>query len=261
MASSSSFMTTLPRGLAMRVYLRSLALQASWNDERMQNLGLLATLAPWLRRQNLDVTRRRRFCQRHIGVFNTNPYLANIIIGGILRLESEALREGPAPTTTSIAAYRDTLARVCGSLGDQLFWLGLRPGIAMATILLGFFGQWRWLLVLVACFAMGQLLARGRWLADGYAMGLDIVDLLGRPAWNRAIRWTKRGALALTGVVAGIYVAGVLDLNDPGSSREWTVVGAVTGVLLPLVLRQRLPGEAQALVGLLLISGAVWLFG
>lgn len=258
---ASSLMTALPRGLAVRVYLRSLALQASWNDERMQNLGLLATLAPWLRRQDLDMTRRRRFCQRHIGVFNTNPYLCNLIIGGILRMEAEALREGPVPATTPIAAYRDTLARVCGSLGDQLFWLGLRPGLAMATILLGFFGHWPWLLALVTCFAVGQLLARGRWLADGYAMGLDIVDLLGRPAWNRAIRWTKRAALALTGVVAGVYIDGILDLNDPASPGDWSVAGAVTGLLLPLVLRQRLPGEAQALVGLLLISAAIWLFG
>jgi mannose/fructose/N-acetylgalactosamine-specific phosphotransferase system component IID len=88
---------------------------------------LLVALAPWLRRQDLDLTRRRRFCQRHIGLFNTNPYLANLVIGGLLRLESEDSREASTPAATSVLAYRDTLARVCGSIGDQLFWLGLRP--------------------------------------------------------------------------------------------------------------------------------------
>jgi mannose/fructose/N-acetylgalactosamine-specific phosphotransferase system component IID len=251
---------TLPRGLVSRVYLRSLALQASWNDERMQNLGLLVALAPWLRGQDLNVAVRRRFCQRHIGVFNTNPYLANLVIGGLLRLESEVSPEGHTPTTTSVAAFRDTLARVCGSLGDQLFWLGLRPGLAMLTILLGFLGQWPLLLAVVVLFGVAQLLARGRWLTTGYALGLDIVELLSRPAWHRAIRWTKRGALALTGVLAGIYVAGIMDAKMPGLSVWCQAAGAVVGFALPLLLRQRLPGEAQALVGLLLACGAVLLF-
>lgn len=253
--------TTLPRGLLGRVYLRSLALQASWNDERMQNLGLLAALAPWLRQQDLDMASRRRFCLRHIGGFNTNPYLANLVLGGLLRLESEDSREGRAPTATTAAAYRDTMTRVCGSLGDQLFWLGLRPGLAMATILLGFYGQWPLLLALVALFAVAQLLARRRWLAMGYAMGLDVVDLLSRPVWHRAIRWAKRGALALTGLVAGVYIAGILEMAAPGSPAWRPVASAAVGFALPLVLRQRLPGEAQALGGLLVTWGACLLFG
>ncbi len=251
---------SLPPGLVTHVYLRSLALQASWNDERMQNLGLLVALAPWLRRQDLEVASRRRFCQRHLGVFNTNPYLANLVIGGLLRLESEDSREGRTPTTTSVVAYRDTLARVCGSLGDQLFWLGLRPGLAMLTILLGLFGQWPLMLTVVALFGIGELLARGRWLVTGYALGLDIVDLLSRPVWHRAIRWTTRVALALTGVLAGVYIAGILDVNGLGASA-WRPAAAVgVGFALPLVLRQRLTGETQALVGLLLLLGAVLLF-
>lgn len=240
------------RGLLGQVYLRSLALQASWNDERMQNVGLLTALAPWLRRRDLDVTQRRRFCQRHIGVFNTNPYLANLIIGGVLRLEAENLREARPGAATPIAAYRDTLARVCGSLGDQLFWLGLRPTVALACILLGLCGRWAWVLAVVAAFAVAQLALRLRWLAAGYALGLEIVELLSHPAWHRAIRWVKRAALALTGVVAGVYIAGILDGNGPGQ-RVWpSLVAAAVGFLLPLTMRQRVPGEAQALSALVL---------
>jgi mannose/fructose/N-acetylgalactosamine-specific phosphotransferase system component IID len=251
---------SLPPGLFARVYLQSLALQGSWNDERMQNLGLLAALAPWLRRQDLDVPSRRRFCQRHIGVFNTNPYLANLVIGGLLRLESEDLREGRQPVVTGVVAYRDTLARVCGSLGDQLFWLGLRPGLAALTILLGLFGQWQALLAVVAVFAVGELVARGRWLAAGYALGLEIVELLSQPCWYRAIRAAKRLALALTGALVGVYIAGILDLNGPGWLAWRPAAGAAVGIALPLILRQRLPGEAQALVGLVLFWGAALLF-
>ena len=234
------------------VYLRSLALQASWNDERMQNVGLLTALAPWLRQRDLDVTQRRRFCQRHIGVFNTNPYLANLIIGGVLRLESENLHEGRAGTGTPVTAYRDTLARVCGSLGDQLFWLGLRPTVALVCILLGLCGCWPWVLAVVGVFAVGQLALRLRWLMAGYTLGLEIVELLSHPAWHRAIRWVKRAALALTGVLAGVYIAGILDGNGP-EQRVWPpLLAAAAGFLLPLMLRQRVPGEAQALSALAL---------
>lgn len=251
---------TLPRALLGRVYLRSLALQASWNDERMQNLGLLAALAPWLRRQDLEVNLRRRFCQRHIGVFNTNPYLANLIIGGVLRLESEVSPECAPPAATGVAAYRDTLARVCGSLGDQLFWLGLRPAVAVATILLGIGGHWAWLLAVVGLFAVGELGLRWHWLTRGYALGLDIVDLLGRPAWHRTIGWVKRGALALTGILAGVCVARLLAGGGPDLSSWRLGIAAVIGFALPLVLRQRVPGEAQAIVGFFLAWGTAWVF-
>ncbi len=255
-------MTTasLPPGLVTRVYLRSLALQASWNDERMQNLGLLVALAPWLRRQDLEVASRRRFCQRHLGVFNTNPYLANLVIGGLLRLEAEDSREGRTPDDDQrrglpghagaglrIAWRSAILAGTASGSGDVDH--PPRPLRAVAA-----------LLAVVALFGVGELLARGRWLVAGYALGLDIVDLLSRPVWHRAIRWTTRVALALTGVLAGVYIAGILDVNGLGASA-WRPAAAVgVGFALPLVLRQRLTGEAQALVGLLLLLGAVLLF-
>jgi mannose/fructose/N-acetylgalactosamine-specific phosphotransferase system component IID len=229
------------------VYLRCLALQASWNDERMQNLGLLAALAPWLRRRDPDLADRRRFCRRHLGVFNTNPYLASLVVGGLIRLEGD-----PAVTPATKVAFRDTLARVCGSLGDQLFWLGLRPVVALAAILLGLAGQWAAVLAAVGVFAVGQLWLRRRWLEAGYALGRDVVDLLARRVWYRAIVVAKRLALALTGLLAGVYIAGNPD-------REHAI-GVVIGLVLPLVLRQRIPGEAQALVGLALAIGValVW---
>ncbi len=84
----------LARVLKLRLFLRSLALQGSWNHERMQNLGLLVTLLPWLRRQPSDINRDRLFCRRYYEYFNTNPYLANLIIGGLVRLEQESLDSG-----------------------------------------------------------------------------------------------------------------------------------------------------------------------
>ena len=50
--------------LRLRVFLRSLCLQACWNHQRMQNLGLLGTMLPWLYRLERRADRDRRFCRR-----------------------------------------------------------------------------------------------------------------------------------------------------------------------------------------------------
>ncbi len=240
----------LPR-LAGAVYRRSLALQASWNTQRMQNLGLLACFVPWLRLRQLAPERQRRFCRRHFGYFNTNPYLANLIIGGLLRLEDDQARGETALPEATIVGYRDTLARACGSLGDQLFWLGLRPMVALLTVLLAVAGQGLAAVGVVVAFAACQMILRARWLEVGYASGLDIVDILANPAWHRAIVAAKRAALALTGLVAGLYFAGILD-RAGGTSLIVLVAAALGGIVLPSLLRQRVPGEAQLVLSLAL---------
>jgi PTS system mannose-specific IID component len=234
--------------MARRVFLRSLTLQASYNDQRMQNLGLLASLAPWLRGQSLDREQMRRICRRYYGYFNTNPYLANFVVGGLLRLEHERLG-GAVVTDRMVAGFRDTLARACGSLGDQLFWLGLRPALMMLACLLALVGRWELILALLAIFALAQFALRRRALALGYGLGSDVVDILARPTWHRAIALAGRTALFLTGVVAGLYFAGVLALRPVWGTGP--LLGAVAvALLLPFLLQTKVTGEVQLLLAL-----------
>lgn len=247
-ASSTTDNRHLPAAVARRVFGRSLTLQASWNDQRMQNLGLLAALAPWLRRQGLDREQRRRICRRYYGYFNTNPYLASYVIGGLLRLESDRLA-GQAISDRLVSGFRDTLARACGSLGDQLFWLGLRPALMVLACLLALVGRWETVLALVAAFTLAQFYLRWRALDLGFSRGCDVVDALARPAWHRAIAWTGRAALFLTGMTAGFYFAGILELAPPiGSGRVAAAV--VVGFAAPALVRQKSSGEVQFLLAL-----------
>lgn len=242
------------------VYVRSLTLQASWNPQRMQNLGLLTTLLPWLERRGWDQVRRRRFFRRYYGFFNTNPYLANFVVGGLLRLESDDVgREGEGEDEDIVATFRDSLARTFASLGDQLFWLGVRPAFVLTICLLALLGWWVAILVVVAAFALGQLELRRRALLSGWQLGFDIVDLLGRPVWHRWISGTKRLAMSLTGVLAGFYFARVWLTPGPGLSGL-VVLLVAAGLALPLVLRQRLPGEGLLLVAIPLAFAASFMF-
>jgi PTS system mannose-specific IID component len=237
-------------GLKTGLFLRSLTLQASWNPQRMQNLGLLAVLLTWLKRVPRNVGRDRLFCRRYFDFFNTNPYLANYLVGGLLRLER--MREAGEDLPPGFQeTFRDTVGRALASLGDQLFWLGLRPLLVMVVCLAGMGGQPAVVLAVTGVFAAGTLVLRWKALGVGYRLGPDIVDLLGNPAWHRAIAWAKRGGMAATGMVAGSYLARVWDLDAAaGGSPLWA--GIVVGFGLPLACRRRLPGEILVLVALVL---------
>jgi len=242
--------TRLGRRQRWELFRESLGLQGSWNPQRMQNLGLLAVMILWLRRRSRDVERDRLFCRRYYEFFNTNPYLANYLVGALLRLEAD--REDGVPTPHGRAAMvRDSLGRSLASLGDQLFWLGLRPAMVMGTGLLALQGSVAGVLVLVGVFAVAQFVLRWHALERGYALGMDLVDVLAHPAWHRAIAAATRLGMFLTGAVAGVYAVRLIAL-DGEVSGGLLAAGAALGLGLPLVLRRRLPGEALVVVALAL---------
>ena len=224
----------------------------------MQNMGLLVTVLPWLRRQSRQINRDRLFCRRYYEYFNTNPYLANLIIGGLVRLEQDHL-DADSDGSAMARTYRDSLCRAFASLGDQLFWLGLRPAMTMAVCLLGMFGRMVPILLLIGVFAVLQLGMRFWSLGRSYSLGLDIVDLINHPHWHQAIAGTKKAGMVLTGMVAGKYLVSMNNLDImPGKGLIW--FGVLLGLGLPLVIRKRLPGEGLlgvALVLALLLSFAI----
>lgn len=238
--------------LALRwsLFLESLGLQGSWNPQRMQNLGLLAVMSVWLRRRPRAVDRDRLFCRRYYEFFNTNPYLANYLVGALLRLECD--REGGVRIPKGLAAIvRDSLGRSLASLGDQLFWLGLRPAVVMGMGLLALHGSVVGVLALVGAVAAGQFVLRWRSLEVGYRLGMDLVEVLDHPGWHWAIAGAARLAMILAGAVAGVYGARIAGLAGEGSGGL-LAAGAALGLGLPLAFRRRLPGEVLVLVALAL---------
>jgi len=238
----------LPASVSGAIWIRSLALQAAWNRQRMQNLGFLTTLLPWLRRRTPGLQGRRFFCRRHFEMFNTNPYLANFIVGAVLRLEEER-RDADRSQSVQIKMVKNSLARSFASLGDQFFWLGLQPALMLLSCLLGFWwGIWPGLLVIVV-FALSQLELRRRSLTIGYRLGLDIVDVLDHPGWHRCIRQAKRATLVLVGCFLGCYLA---RLFNSGSKLPILVILLTVplGVGLPVLWRIRFVGEGWFLLAL-----------
>ena len=244
--------SALPAAVRRRMWWRLLGLQATWNQQRMQNVGLLVALGPWVDWRAVPAEERRRIARRYLGYFNTNPYLAPYVVGGLVRLEDERQRGGAVPDRLVIG-FRDSLSRACGAIGDQLFWLGMRPAVLALAALAGWALAW-WLAPLViGVVAAGQLVMRWRGLDLGYRRGPDVVAVLERRAWHRAVAWTGRAALVLTGLLGGLFFAAVFAAGnevDPLRVASSVAVGLGIAVLL----RPQRAGEVHFLAGVALIA-------
>ncbi len=239
--------------LRWSMFLRLLLLQASWNPQRMQNLGLLYCLLAWLRRQRTDTDFRRHFFRRYYEFFNTNPYLAGFLAGGLARLEADR-RRGAAIPRQMLRTYRDSLGRTFASLGDQLFWLGLKPALTLIACLLALRGSSLAALALFVVFGVCQLGLRWWSLGVGFGSGMEIPGILAHPLWHAAIRVIKRTALVAMGLAGGVFAARYQCLGG-GSRLAVFGMGIALGLLTPLALRRRLPGEIMLLIGFAVCLG------
>lgn len=176
---------------------RSLLLQASWNFERMQGLGVAFVLAPFLRRLYSGEALARAL-ERHVEYFNTHPFLAPGLLGASARIEEDAQASGG--DGREAAEFRQIMMAPCAAMGDAFFWGGLRPLAAVVGTFLALKGWWFAPLALLLVFNLPQLYARVVGVTKGYATGMGIVDLLQRSKLpDLAIR-LKQATVILLGI-------------------------------------------------------------
>ncbi len=111
-----------------RALLRLLAVQGTWNYERMLGVGMGYAAEPLLEDlKTVDPVRHSEAVVRSTEFFNCHPNLAGLALGAIARAEYEAM---PGP---QIVRLRTALCSPLGSLGDQLFWAGLVPAVERSS--------------------------------------------------------------------------------------------------------------------------------
>ena len=115
--------------------LRLLAVQGTWNYERMLGVGMGYAAEPLLEDlKSVDPVRHGEAVARSVEFFNCNPNLAGLALGATARAEYEAV---PGP---QIVRLRTALCSPLGAMGDELFWAGLVPvliGAALIAVVLG----------------------------------------------------------------------------------------------------------------------------
>ena len=208
----------------LRLLFRSFAIQGSWNFPQMQGLGFLFALSPWLRQVNTtgddadnaagdnvsndDGNVVRRSLRRHLGYFNTNPYMATYVLGVVARLEEEGQGE-------ESVRMRTNLMGPLGAIGDGLYWASFRP----------------------LCLLLALVIATIR---------VEIAPLLFLAAYN-AVHITDRWSYLNMGYEkAHVAIEGALSLKDRSVGRiSRKLIAPVVGFLLGFtVFRTGTPGTA-----------------
>lgn len=199
-ASGADSRPTLSRWVHWRVFLRSLFLQAAWNPQGMQNLGLAYAVFPALEKLYPERDRQMEAVRRHLVFFNTHPYVAAAIVGGVLYHEERIARGDESPER--VVAFKAALMGPLAALGDGFFWLSLKPAVgAFCAAMVPLLGAWAAVLFLVL-YNVVHLTLRARLYVLGLRRGDALVDdvaranLPTRGARLRSVAAASAGGLA-----------------------------------------------------------------
>jgi PTS system mannose-specific IID component len=213
------------------VAVRSLFLEAAWNSEGQQNLGLAAAIDPALKRIHPTGAALRSARERALDFFNTNPVLSGLAIGVILRLEEDVAAGRESPLERNRLSTNLNLA--LASMGDVLFWQSWLPFCALAAVLAVLsLDQWWAPLILPVLFSLPALPVRVGGLYLGYAQGVKIIDLLARLKVQRLAQRIRRIMALLTGVATVVLIPARAP-HDFSLGRLWATIFLVTtGILI-----------------------------
>ncbi len=208
------------------MFLRSFAIQGSWNYRTLLGAGLAFTLLPALRRlYGSDPARLDEAVRRHSGIFNSHPYLAPMAVGALAELEEEG------EDAAVIERFKKAIIGSLGTLGDRLIWAGWRPVcllFALALVLLRV--RW-WLVVAVflVVYNVGHLLLRIWAYHLGLSRGRGVGEQL-RRSWVPQLQrlMTLAGAFLL-GVLLPLLAAG--RLTGVRLALPWLLAAALAAVL------------------------------
>lgn len=227
----------LSRWVLFRVYWRSLLLQASWNPQGMQNLGLAYALFPALRQLYPDPQRQTEAVRRHLVFFNTHPYVAAAILGGVLFHEVKIARGEESPER--VIAFKAALMGPLAALGDGFFWLSLKPAVgALSAALVPVLHAWAAVLFLVL-YNVVHLTLRYRLFQIGLARGDRLVEEVARA--NLPLRGARlRGVAAASAGGLAMWLAITFGELQGGLWGQLLALGCVgLGVLSYVLVGKR----------------------
>lgn len=210
-------MRSLSRYTRWRVFYRSLFIQAGFNSAGLQSLGLLYALYPALKELYPDPHQQQEAAKRHLSAFNTHPYVAAAIIGGVLFHERRIVDGEEDPE--QVNQFKRALMGPLAAMGDGFFWLSLKPACgALAVVTVPWLGAGSAILFLVL-YNLVHLTARGYLFFLGMSRGEAMIEQLGRmniPWWSERLREVAAGcAGALAAFLAIQYGAHQGGLGAP----------------------------------------------
>ena len=234
-----------------RALVRLFSLQASWTYERMQGVGVGFAVEPLLRPLgSADDPRFREALGRAAGFFNANPFLAPAAVGAEARAEFDGV---PGP---QVERLRTALCGPLGSLGDRLFWTGLVPALASATVAAVALGAGPWPVLAFVVVHNVIRIGLAAWLLDlGWRHGLRVGGAISASVLPRA---STLAGLAAAAVGAFALPPAADWLMGDETPRE--VLGVLVLIATLLVVRRIAGHRASAAALTLALAAGVLLW-
>ncbi len=185
----------MKRSTLVKIFLRSLTIQASFSAWRMQSLGFAFAMLPWIRLENSGRAKIAEALSRHLQMFNTHPYLAAAVIGSVVRIEEEGDPEGADH-------FKGSVVGPYAAIGDAFFWGALRSFAATASVFAALMGSMMAPWVFLLIYSPAHLWVRIKGFVEGCRrgkMGIEFVRRLNLPALSTRLR---AGSLVLVAMLA-----------------------------------------------------------
>jgi len=215
-------------------FRRLLIVQASWTYERLQAIGAGYASLPLLEPLRSDPERYHAAVARASEYFNAHPYFTGIAVGAAAKAELDGV---PGAT---VARLRTALAGPLGSLGDQLFWIGVVPAVMGSLLVAVSFDAGLVAVVVGLGLYLIVRLIVTRWGLDlGLRAGLQVAAALKQSGLEGQVR--RVGLVA--GFVIGLALPIVVESLARSAGRELrvaAVVGTAIGIVAAMV-RFRVP--------------------
>ncbi|GMO66954.1 MAG: hypothetical protein Nk1A_4770 [Endomicrobiia bacterium] len=120
------------------IFIKTFFIQALWNYERLQNVGFLFILKPFLCKIYSDEGGRKKAFLRHMGFFNTHPYMASLIIAIVANMEKELSKCERGEQKYDVNSVKNIMEGPLAAIGDSFFGGTLRYFLTLVSIFILF---------------------------------------------------------------------------------------------------------------------------
>ncbi len=184
-----------------QIFWRSLFIQCVLNFDKMQNTGFATAMMPVIKRLFPQGEEQKKALLRHFEHFNTQPYVASIIMGMIAAKEKEYASSGDTKILDDISRLKEQTARAFAALGDMFFWGTWRPFISLLGIVIVYSGiilKETWLMgagaaVFLIVYNLIPLMVRWYGLRLGYEKQEGAIEIIlkAKPVIQKTIWWIQ----------------------------------------------------------------------
>jgi fructoselysine and glucoselysine-specific PTS system IID component len=219
------------------IFIRSCALEASWNFERQQHMGFGFAMMPALEKIYSDNDEeKKKAAQRHLEFFNTAPPLSTFIMGIVASMEEENAKNPDEFDTSTITSIKTALMGPLAGIGDSMFWgtllvIGIGVGASLAKE-----GNILGPILFLLIFNVPNFVLRYFGVMQGYKFGTKLLENIESSGIMKTLTHAASilGLMVIGGMsgsMVSIQVAGSIGQGEGATSIQSIIDGILPNML------------------------------